>query len=207
MKHLKNRSQFISEATLAKDHFKEGAKDDVKYEYGCVMLDLEGNEAWDKIVSEIDDDDVYIDEENPNKFGIERERHITALFGLIDSEIDLDKIKEVILNRAPIKLKIINVSMFDNEKFDVLKFGIESEDLLNFNEDLKQFSYKNDFPTYIPHATIGYLKKGTGKKYIKDFSEDEIIELEGLKNITYSRVIDGKKEKIKLELNEQSSEV
>jgi hypothetical protein len=44
------------------------------------------------------------------------------------------------------------------------------------------------------------LKPGTGKKYTKTFEEEDQIEMDGLNEITYSRVIDGEKEKIKIDL-------
>jgi hypothetical protein len=36
------------------------------------------------------------------------------------------------------------------------------------NKELREkLDYTSSFPNYIPHATVGYLKPGTGKKYLK----------------------------------------
>jgi len=193
------KSKSVNEVNVNDEDFGEDKKDEVKYSKGVIMLKLERNEEWNKILESIADEDVYESEEEPGRFGVESDPHVTVLYGTLDDKIDLEEMKEVILNRDPINLKLVDISMFENDDFDVLKFGIESEDLNKFNSDIREkFEYENDYDDYVPHATIAYLKSGTGKKYIKDFEEEGQIELEGLNEITYSRVIDEEKEKIKL---------
>lgn len=213
MKHLKNRKEFLSkeainEVNVEDEDFGEDTKDEVKYEFGCIMLKVPRNEQWNSILESIDEADVYEDEDQPGRFGIETDPHVTVLYGTHDNEIDLEDIKQTIMNREGISLKMVDISIFENEDYDVLKFGVESEDLMKFNSDLtEKYPYTNEYD-YHPHATIAYLKPGTGKKYTKTFEEEEQIEMDGLTEITYSRVIDGEKEKIKMDLpsGEESEE-
>jgi 2'-5' RNA ligase len=211
VKHLKNRSEFLSkeainEVNVEDEDFGEDTKDGVKYEFGCIMLKVPLNEQWNSVLESIDEADVYEDEDQPGRFGIETDPHVTVLYGTHDNEIDLEDIKKTILDREGIELKMIDISIFENDDYDVLKFGVESEDLMEFNSELtEKYPYTNDYD-YHPHATIAYLKPGTGKKYTKVFEEDEQIEMEDLTEITYSRVIDGEKEKIKMNLPLEESE-
>lgn len=208
MKHIKSRKAFLSkkainEVNVNDEDFGEDTKDEVKYEFGCIMLKVPRNEKWNQILESIDEEDVYEDEEQPGRFGIESDTHITVLYGTHDSDIDLEEIKETILNRKGVNIKMVDISIFENDDYDVLKFGVESEDLMEFNSELREkYPYTNDYD-YHPHATIAYLKPGTGKKYTKTFEEDEVIEITNLTEITYSRVVDGEKDKIKIELPSQ----
>jgi len=205
MKHIKNRNKFLSKAApinevnVNDEDFGDDKKDDVKYEFGVIMLKVDRTDAWNQVIESIEEDDVYESEEEPGRFGVESDPHVTVLYGTHDNEIDKEDIEETIIDREPISLKVVDISMFENDDFDVLKFGIESEDLDKFNAEIKEkYPYTNSYDEYVPHATIAYLKSGTGKKYVKTFEEDEIMEMEGLNEITYSRVIEGEKEKIKL---------
>lgn len=208
MKHLHNRRIFLSkklrinELNISEEEFKKAdKKDDIKYSFGAIMLKVPRNDEWNNVLKEIDEEDVYYNEEAPGRFGVEKRTHITVLYGTHDSEIELEDIKETILNRNPINIKMTDISLFENENFDVLKFDIESEDLVKFNKELTdKYPHTNDHGEYHPHATIAYLKSGTGKKYIKKIEEDDQIILDDLVDITYSRVVEDKKEKISIKL-------
>jgi hypothetical protein len=56
--------------------------------------------------------------------------------------------------------------LFENEKYDVLKFEVVGDNLHETNADLKKFPHTTSFPDYNPHLTIAYLKKGEGSKYV-----------------------------------------
>lgn len=196
----------VNELNVNDEDFGEDKKDDVAFDKGCVMLKVERTDAWNKILESIDEEDVYESEEEPNRFGVESDPHVTVLFGTHDSEIDKEEISKTITERDAISLKMVDISMFENEEFDVLKFGVESEDLVSFNKELtEKYPYSNDHD-YTPHATIAYLKSGTGKKYIKEFTEEEVIEIEGLTEITYSRVEEDGKDKVKLSISPVEAE-
>ena len=131
--------------------------------YSCFMLDLSflSNDIL-KIHESISSDDIYDDEPG---HGLEKETHVTIKYGLHEQTPSnfFDKIE-----LYPIKLKFDNLSLFENEKFDVLKFSIISKDLKKMNKFIcDNFTCTDSYPVYKPHCTIGYLKPGTGKKYLK----------------------------------------
>ena len=82
-----------------------------------------------------------------------------------------------------IKVKSTKITHFSGEEYDVVKFDIESDLLHKINKELVKFPHTSDFPDYIPHMTISYVKKGTGKKYNRKLKNP--ITLKGTK-IVYS---------------------
>jgi 2'-5' RNA ligase len=178
-KNQRNKSKAINEKT-----------ENQSYSFGCIMgyFDLtEYNKVTNRI-GQIPDSDIYDNDEQ--EYGREIEPHVTILFGLHDDEIDEE---EVILLLKSLKLptvQLTKISSFDNEKFDVLKWDVESEYLNLYNKIVTvMFPFTSKFPDYHAHCTIAYLQPGTAKKHSKDI--EEIIELPILKWV-YSKA-DGKK--------------
>lgn len=95
--------------------------------------------------------------------------HITLLYG-IDNDIDNRKVAEVIQNCKFKKPFLTKLSLFENES-DVLKFDVEGSFLWDINKKLKELPFKNDFPNFVPHLTIAYLKKGFGKYYANSLNK------------------------------------
>lgn len=176
------------------DLLKENTKS--KYEYGCVMLYFKFPELFE-FKKHIDNKDIYT-EEGDKTYGLEDEPHCTLLYGLHE-EVTLDEVKGVLNSYTfgPDPLKLYNISIFENEKYDVLKFDVEGKILHEINKELKQFPFTSNFPDYHPHLTIGYLKPGMGKKYINIFKNKEhnLIPEYGI----YSQP-DGTKTKIKINI-------
>jgi len=142
---------------------KEGNHKD---EYGCLMIYLDvAKEDWNKLQDIIDVDDLYIDKEDPS-YGRENKPHATVLFGFHADVKDVDIEKEIDKVKTP-KIKFKGVSAFSSEKFDVLKFDVDSEDMHKLNSKFKKFPHTDTFPDYHPHVTIAYLKPKTADKYIK----------------------------------------
>lgn len=145
-----------------------------KIEYGALMLSLK-IPKWNVITSKIKDDDLY---KVGNEFGVESYPHVTLLYGfkkdvIADDVFDLYK-ENFDLN--DIKIKTTKISIFETPDFDVVKIDVESEILNKINEVMKKLPHILTHPVYHPHITIAYVKKGEGKKYIKDFDKDyEII--------------------------------
>jgi 2'-5' RNA ligase len=110
----------------------------------------------------IPDDSLYVDEKNGP--GRETEQHVTVLYGLTDQEPP-DTLKEIVGNTKPFLIELGGTSVFENEKYDVLKLDVISEELQNLHMQLKK-ACPNDYkwPDYKPHVTIAYLKKGEGQK-------------------------------------------
>jgi 2'-5' RNA ligase len=145
------------------------------YDYGCVMLYTDFPNM-ENLHSQIEEEDVYINPDD-STFGLETEPHITLLYGLHDG-VSLEDVKGVIEKHQFGELIAYNVSMFDNPKYDVLKFDIRYPNkggafLHKCNEDLKLFPFTTQFPEYHPHMTIAYIKKGMGQKYVDLFQGQE----------------------------------
>lgn len=135
-----------------------------KYDYGCVMMyfDFPQMEYIHKL---IDPNHLYTDDSD-RSFGLETKPHTTLLYGL-HSDVSLEDVKDVIKKYKFNECTIHNPSLFENPKYDVLKFDVNGDNLHEANEDLKKYPFTSDFPNYHPHLTIAYLKPGYGVKYIR----------------------------------------
>ena len=134
-----------------------------KFEYGCVMLFFKFPEMK-KIQDMIDPNDLY-EEEGDDSFGFDDEPHTTLLFGL-HKEVTTEEVENILDEFTYDTVKAHNPSLFKNEKYDVLKFDIDGDNLHETNKKLKEFPHTSDFPNYRPHMTICYLKRGLGEKYV-----------------------------------------
>lgn len=161
---LKNFKQFVSSLLNEK-------KDEV-YEYGCAMIYFDFPQA-EEIHNMIDPEDVY-HEEDGRSYGLENEPHTTLLYGL-----HADVPDEIVMQnctKAPIgPIRLHNASLFRNPKYDVLKFDADNPALHGINRELAELPHTTNFPDYHPHATIGYLKSGTGDKYVEMLKDKEYI--------------------------------
>lgn len=139
-------------------------ENDAKRSYACLMLDCSDfKDQLKKIQSEIEFEDLY--DEEPGH-GMETEPHITVLYGIHDQ--DVDSVKEQLGDLSPCDYQLKGLSLFENDKFDVLKCTVDSADLRAMNKRCTDnLEYTNNYPDYVPHLTVAYVKPGTGKKYTK----------------------------------------
>lgn len=151
------------------DILKEQAQP--KYEYGCAMLYFKFP-LIHKIQDIIDPKDVSDDPDLPAG-GLETEPHVTLLYGLHDGVSEED-IKNTLDKFTFGVCKIDNASLFENDKFDVLKFDINGNGLHKANTELNKFPNTQTFPDYHPHMTIAYLKPGKGKQYVDKLKKIEL---------------------------------
>jgi 2'-5' RNA ligase len=117
--------------------------------------------SWGEL--NIADDDLYIDEKDG--CGRETEQHVTVLYGLTDGTPS-EELKHIVESTKPFLIEFGGLSIFENEKYDVIKLDMISEELHNLHLELRR-SCPNEykFPDYKPHCTIAYVQKGKGKKY------------------------------------------
>jgi hypothetical protein len=134
--------------------------------FGCLMLNFDDTGWEEEIENMIDKDDLFVEEEG---HGFETEPHCTVLYGFHDDKFSLDKCINMIKPVEKIKVSSGKISIFENEKFDVLKYDIDSEDLIELNKNFADnFEFTTDYPEYHAHCTIAYLKPGCGSKYVKE---------------------------------------
>jgi 2'-5' RNA ligase len=159
---IKNFSQFIESVQL-----NEKAGD--SYSKGCVMAYLDDlKPEIEKLQSQIEADELY-EEEGDRTFGLEDEPHVTVLYGIHSDKVDDDKVMELVKKmdwKQPISIG--KPSLFENEKYDVLKLGANAEWLKEANRHLcESLPYSNDYPDYNAHVTVAYLKPGKGKEVVE----------------------------------------
>lgn len=141
-------------------------------QYGCLMLTFDDDGWKEEMESMVDENDLYTEEEG---HGLELEPHCTVLYGFHDDDFDMNKCIQMCVPCEDLKVGSNGISLFKNEKYDVLKYDIESEDLNKLNSAfVKNFKHTNKFPEYHAHCTIAYLKPGTGEKYVKKVKRDFI---------------------------------
>lgn len=163
---------------------KKGQKIEKSKKVGCLMLYFD-IPNWKEYVEKI------IDVEDLHDNGFEYEPHCTILYGLKEYDGIVEDVEEYLPLYYDSLVMRSNITIFENLDFDVVKFDIESSDLVEFNSALRNsFDYTNEY-VYQPHLTIAYVKKGCGVKYIKDMEKLELSP----SNFIY---LDGKKKKINL---------
>lgn len=182
-----NIRQMVRKALL-----KEG-KHSVSNDYGCVMIFFKVDvKEWDSIQDEIEEDDLYLGGEGESGFGKETEPHVTILYG-IHNDVPNEDVEKLIDKVKEPSISLDKVSSFTNEKFDVLKFDVESKGLHKYNKEFKTLPHTSTFPDYHPHVTIAYLKKGKAEKYVKLLNDREPVSVEAEK-IVYSKANGDKKD-------------
>lgn len=98
--------------------------------------------------------------------GLEDRPHITVKFGLHTP--DVAAVRKVVSGEGPIQAKVTGIEIFSPEgkDYDVVVQRVSSPDLTRLNKAIADAIPNTDtHPVYRPHITLGYVKKGTGKKY------------------------------------------
>lgn len=166
------------------------------YNYGCVMAYFNFPEI-EYLHKLIDPNHIYT-EDGGDSYGLETEPHTTLLYGLHDGVL-INDVSEVLNKHSFGSCRLHNPSLFQNEKYDVLKFDVNGPSLNDVNKDLKKFPFTSDYPDYHPHLTVAYLKPGYGSRYVRKLGNIEYI-LKPIYGI-YSEP-NGTKTKIELKIND-----
>lgn len=134
-------------------------------EYGCLMCYVD-DPAFDSIYND------FIIENIPqielHEYGIEREPHITVLYGF-HKDVTPDEVFKFFKEnfpQKPLTAKMDKVTRFENDEYDVIKVDISSPDLEEFNKKIMdnfEDRITNNYPVYHPHLTIAYVNKGSLK--------------------------------------------
>jgi len=140
---------------------------EVKYDHGCVMaypnpdLTAQVIEFGQNIIT---DDMLYLDPQNPDDYGREKDPHVTIKFGLTQS-YPPEKMAEFLKGTKPFFIRITGMDVFQNPKFDVVKLNIEGEELNRLRQIFDQIPNVDEHKVYHPHMTIAYVLPGLGTKF------------------------------------------
>jgi 2'-5' RNA ligase len=111
--------------------------------------------------------DIVYEPADP-EYGKTKTPHVTVLYGIEPMEGEKAK---ALLRKIPavVTATLGGLSLFETPKFDVLKIDVTSPYLSRINKFLtNNVEYHNDYPSYHPHVTLCYLKKGMGKELAGD---------------------------------------
>lgn len=143
----------------------EQAAEPKLYEFSTTHFDLPHDLAERVIglAAQIHPDDLR---DGPVDQAVELRPHVTIRYGLKTD--DVDEIRAAVAEFGPIAIRFGDVSIFEGGETDVVKIEIESRGLVKLNEALGDaIAHVDTFPTYQPHVTIAYVKKGLGKNYVE----------------------------------------
>jgi len=144
------------------------AKSGVEYDAFSTQVDLPAElgqniNAWCQRIT-----DIELYDNDKHEYGRENDFHITLLYGI--KEQSPEKVMKLLKEFRPFKVRLGLVTAFrDKAEYDVLKLDAEAPELHKIHYLLAD-NLKNEhsFPTYAPHMTLCYLKKGNVDKYLGD---------------------------------------
>jgi 2'-5' RNA ligase len=98
--------------------------------------------------------------------GLETNPHVTIKYGLTSD--DPERIRRIAVNYQPFSISLGDVTLFENDDFDVVKIDIGSDSgtLHLLNQSVALLGSVNTQKEYNPHLTLAYVKPGTGRKYL-----------------------------------------
>ena len=118
--------------------------------------------AWSK--TNIAEEDLFVDKDGG--LGRETELHVTCKYGLTAAEPS-EELLAILAATEPFEIKLGTVSLFTtNEDYDVVKLTVDSPGLRELNRQVVAACPNEDkYPTYQPHCTLAYVKKGRGAQF------------------------------------------
>lgn len=148
-------------------------------EYAFLMIDYEMPSFIKDLQNKIPNNELYFgtdEEKKDNQYGFEKESHVT-LAPCLDSDVDINKLKELLLPLKEYKCILNNISIFENDNYDVLKADVKCPNMhKTYNKIKENFELHSAYKKYHPHMTIAYMQKGMADKYKKKML-DKIEEL------------------------------
>jgi hypothetical protein len=160
---------------VIKSFMKNVVTESFKYEYGCVMgmFDEVSSDKIFRINKHLIPDHILYHEEG-EEYGRESEPHVTIKFGLTTTYSKED-MRAVISKIHPFEITLTKIDVFNNEKFDVIKFNVEGSYLRKLNAFFTKLPNEDQYPTYNPHITLAYVKVGTGNQFKKSIKPIQLL--------------------------------
>jgi len=107
--------------------------------------------------------------------GRELNPHITVKYGF-PQNIQLEDVQRIAQLFQPFKVRFGQISLFENDDFDVVKVEVESEDLRRLNNLLSFLPNSDERTEFNPHLTIAYVLSGLGWLFCN--MRNELVEME-----------------------------
>jgi 2'-5' RNA ligase len=141
-------------------NFLKEAKFNKSYDFSSVQIELP-----EDIATEIRRwGQIHIPETILVKDGFEDDIHITLKYGIHIT--DFTKLRNVFIGVSPIEIELGKITIFDTDDADVVKIDVKSPEMLRLNKIISNsFEVTDSYPTYRPHTTVAYVKKGCGKLF------------------------------------------
>lgn len=135
--------------------------------YAFLMVNFETPEFIKGLQRQIPSNELYTgDGSDGFNYSLETETHVT-LAPCMDNDTDVETLKKFLMPLDNYSCMIEDVSVFENDDYDVLKCAVKCDNLYITNDEIgRAVKYDTEFG-YNPHITIAYLKKGCGKKYTR----------------------------------------
>lgn len=138
-------------------------------EYAFLMIDYETPSFIKVLQNKIPNNELYFgtdEEKKDNQYGFEKESHVT-LAPCLDSDVNINKLKELLLPLKEYKCILNNISIFENDNYDVLKADVKCPNMhKTYNKIKENFELHSEYKEYHPHMTIAYMQKNISDKYI-----------------------------------------
>ena len=109
-------------------------------------------------------------EPNDSSYGYEEDPHVTLKYGYSPDLTKFD-LANILKGIKPFVVTLKALNLFENEKFDVLKFEVEpNEQLMEIRRRCDGYPNQDKYPDYKPHVTLAYIKKGSFKELKKNLN-------------------------------------
>jgi len=97
--------------------------------------------------------------------GRETEPHITLLYGL--ETTDPAPVADLFATiQIPLSFGLIRPDYFCGDEYDVVFLSVNSKSAVAANVLLSQLPHSCDYPDYVPHCTLAYVKSGWGETVV-----------------------------------------
>lgn len=151
---LRKTAKFQPPKGAQKDEVEKGGG----YGYTCLDMPPDVAAIAGQMAANIDAADLTED-------GIETFSHVTVLYGLMPS-VAPGEIAHFAYLFEPVTVTFGDISLFENDEFDVVKLSVEGEDLRRLERMLRYLPNENKWPEYNLHMTLAYVRPGQGKRYL-----------------------------------------
>lgn len=145
-------------------------------EYSSLRLEINGELKHDIVgwgLDYIDDQDIFYHIDYPH-LGREDKTHCTVLYNIVDTAPE--QAQKVLLGEPSFNIELGELSVFENEMFDVLKINVSGESLHRLYR-VATNSLQHD-PLYFefnPHLTIAFVKKHRGKQLLEKVDKKKFV--------------------------------